>query len=316
MNHHSPTTTPNLSSLIDDAVLDEAWDWLCWRRRDYPASADIWWLRQDWYIEKQRLCQQLEHGNYQFAPLQKLTRSDGEAIELWTARDALVLKTMAIVLGDTFEVSDRCTHIKGHGGAKYSVRQVAEALDKYRFVFRTDVKSFYASIDHHCVYEQLCERVKDVGLLRLLWQYLRRTVEMGGSFCEIENGISLGCPLSPLIGAICLAPIDDQLTCADLFYCRFMDDWVVLTKTRRQLRRAVRITNKTLSALKLAKHPDKTFVGLIKKGFDFLGYYFSAKGVQAAQSTLNKFREKMTGFTSKVPLSSALGITQGSFYGG
>ncbi len=73
-----------------------------------------------------------------------------------------------------------------------------------------------------------------------------------------------------------------------------MDDWVVLTKTRRQLRRAVRITNKTLSALKLAKHPDKTFVGLIKKGFDFLGYYFSAKGVQAAQSTLNKFREKMT----------------------
>ena len=66
-----------------------------------------------------------------------------------------------------------------------------------------------------------------------------------------------------------------------------MDDWVVLAKTRRHLRRAVKQTNQLFSKLKLEKHPDKTFIGLIEKGFDFLGFYFSRKGLQVAQSTLN-----------------------------
>src|SRR5262245_37035032 len=34
---------------------------------------------------------------------------------------------------------------------------------------------------------------------------------------------------------------------------------LVLTRTHGQLRRAVRILNRTLAELKLAKHPDKTF---------------------------------------------------------
>ena len=51
-----------------------------------------------------------------------------------------------------------------------------------------------------------------------------------------------------------------------------MDDWVILTKTRRQLPRAVKVMNETLEKLKLTKTPDKTFVGRISKHFDFLGY--------------------------------------------
>ena len=85
-------------------------------------------LRQDWAIEKPRLCQLLSNGQYQFEPLQKLTCSDGDVIELWTARDALVLKAIAMVLGPTFESSPKCTHNKGHGGAKAPVRQVCDAM--------------------------------------------------------------------------------------------------------------------------------------------------------------------------------------------
>ena len=146
---------------MDDQVLDEAWEWLCRRRKDYPVSSDIWWLRQDWATEKPIIIAQLRNGHNQFAPLQRLTRSDGEVIELWSARDSLVLKALSIVLGQAFEVSPRCTHVKGHGGAKAAVREVAQALPDYRFVFRTDVKSFYASIDHLSVYDQLGEHIKD-----------------------------------------------------------------------------------------------------------------------------------------------------------
>ncbi|MGA8615992.1 MAG: hypothetical protein WB760_30765 [Xanthobacteraceae bacterium] len=53
---------------------------------------------------------------------------DGEKTDLWSARHALVLKGLAIVLGEHLPVSRSWTHIKGHGGAKYAVRAVRDHL--------------------------------------------------------------------------------------------------------------------------------------------------------------------------------------------
>jgi hypothetical protein len=39
---------------------------------------------------------------------------------------------------------------------------------------------------------------------------------------------------------------------------------------------AVKAVNEVSSALRLEKHPDKTFIGKIERGFDFLGYRFGA----------------------------------------
>lgn len=80
-------------------------------------------------------------GTYRFSLLTRITRTDGEDTDLWSARDALVLKAMALVLGAYLPVSRRCTHIKGHGGATYAVREVRDHLPDHRFVWRTDVKS-------------------------------------------------------------------------------------------------------------------------------------------------------------------------------
>ena len=54
-------------------------------------------------------------------------------------------KALAIVLGKHLPVSRRCTHIKGHSGAKSAVREVRDHLAANRFVLRTNVKSYYAS---------------------------------------------------------------------------------------------------------------------------------------------------------------------------
>jgi len=40
---------------------------------------------------------------------------------------------------------------------------------------------------------------------------------------------------------------------------------------------------------KLEKHPDKTFIGRIDKGFDFLGYHFSPEGLSVSEKTIEKF---------------------------
>jgi RNA-directed DNA polymerase len=289
-NHLSDMTI--LAQLASDAVLDSAYQWLCRRRRDYSANSDMWSFRRCWQREKEHIKDQLRSGNYRFSLLSRITLKTGDDTELWSARDALVLKALTIVLAKHLPVSHRCTHLKGNGGAKYAVREVSDHLPDNRFVLRTDVKSYYASIGHLMLLDQLAVHINDKRVLNLLGQYLRRTSESGGVFRDYEKGISLGCPLSPLIGAFFLNALDAAAHKLRLFYVRFMDDILILAPTHWQLRRAVKAVNQSLGALSLEKHPDKTFIGKIERGFDFLGYHFNPKGLAVTKKTLASFIEK------------------------
>ena len=108
--------------------------------------------------------------------------------------------------------------------------------------------------------------------------YTRRTVNDDGIYEDIHRGITLGCPLPPLMGALYLKQLDERMGATGLFYARYMDDWVVLAPTRWRLRKAIKLVNETLAELEVEKHPDKTYIGRISRGFDFLGYTFSPAG--------------------------------------
>jgi hypothetical protein len=272
-----------------ETQLDAAFIWLCHRRRHFPVNADVWHLRFHWGREKVHLLEQLHNSCYQFSPLQKVQKANGEVIHLWSARDALVLKALAIVLADVLPISLACTHVKGHGGLKATVRRVYDQLPGYRFVLRTDVKGYYESIDHFLLMDQFAKYIKDKFILNLLWQYLHRMVEQGGLYKEVQKGISRGCPLSPLIGAFFLTGLDNKFHRKGLFYARYMDDILIMTPTRWSLRRAVKTLNVVLGQLKLKKHPDKTFIGKIDRGFDFLGYHVSRNGLSVATMTWKNF---------------------------
>ncbi len=123
----------------------------------------------------------------------------------------------------------------------------------------------------------------------LVEQYVRRTVDDGGIYRDVQRGIPLGCSLSPLMGAVYLQPLDDAMQKTGLFYARFMDDWVVFAPSRWKLRKVVRIVNQVLNRLKVWQHPDKTFVGRVDRGFDFLGYHFRPDGLSVAEKTRQNF---------------------------
>ena len=115
---------------------------------------------------------------YRFDVLDRVRRSDGDEMDLWSSRDALVVKCLALVLARCLPLSNRCFHIKGtdshRRGGKAALRQVWYELPKNRFVLKTDVKSYYASIDHALLLDLLAEHVQDQRLLTLISRYLRR----------------------------------------------------------------------------------------------------------------------------------------------
>ncbi|MHC8370640.1 reverse transcriptase domain-containing protein [Pseudomonas sp. MDT1-85] len=94
-------------------------------------------------------------------------------------------------------------------------------------------------------------------------------------FWNHTRGIPLGCSLSPL-GGFYLYRMD-RISRPDWFYLRYMDDVLVLTPTRHKLREAVRTINRLFEELELEKHPDKTYVGRIERGFTFLGKPYPAQ---------------------------------------
>ena len=115
----------------------------------------------------------------------------------------------------------------------------------------------------------------------------------GGVYRDIERGIARGCPISPLLGALYLKSLDNALGAlppsAGVFYVRYMDDIVVLTKTRWKLRRAIKTLNRHFCALGQEQHPDKTFARRTDKGFELLGYRLSPRGLEVADATLARF---------------------------
>ncbi len=73
-----------------------------------------------------------------------------------------------------------------------------------------------------------------------------------------------------------------------------MDDWVILAPTRWKLRKAIKAVNEVMSELRVLKHPDKTFIGRIARGFDFLGYWFSPAGLGIAGKTVARMVDKVS----------------------
>ncbi len=86
-----------------------------------------------------------------------------------------------------------------------------------------------------------------------------------------------------------------------MFYVRFMDDILVLAPTRWKLRKAVRVLNQVLSLLGLDKHPEKTFIGRIERGFGILGYHFGTEGLSVARKTLERFVQRATRLYEQEP---------------
>ncbi len=141
------------ASLVDQlcsaAVMDQAYGWLIKQRKHHPPNSDVWDLRWRWAEETPRLRRLLLEEKYRLSPQRRhFLRAAQETVDLWSARDALVLKGVSLVLTQRLDDAfpRRCFHFPAGRGVKAALREVARALPAHRFVFRTDVRGYYDSI--------------------------------------------------------------------------------------------------------------------------------------------------------------------------
>jgi retron-type reverse transcriptase len=291
-----------MSEITSSSVMDEAFTNVYKARLKDHANSDIWRLSLAWSLYKHRLREQLLSGTYQLSPLSVYFNHDGEYVSRYCSKDAVVLKAISIVMGQVINTgitNKVCYHLKGNGGLKRAVIDVShniqniKKMNEYNFVIKSDIANFYESMDHKIVMEHCEKIIKDKRILTIINQYLNRLEICDGQYNLISRGIPRGCSLSPLIGAIILKSLD-KIAGHKFFYVRYMDDWVILTKTRWQLRRLVKLMHITISKLNFKLALDKTYIWKMQKGFDFLGYRFSKQGIVGlAEKTIENFLERV-----------------------
>lgn len=279
-----------LPRMTAEQAWQQAWYWLCDRRRHHPVNADIWHLRFHWPYLSPRLWQQVQNGDYRLQPMQRLGQ-----YAVWSAPDALVLKWVALMAGPQLPWHPRCEHGAGMGGVA-SRRRLAEAITEGepQFVMRTDIRGYYQHIGREDVEREVIGYLTCPLLRDLIGQYLAYSVEVGGEFYTPTRGIPRGCALSPLIGASLLYRLDAALGEGQAdYYARYMDDFIILARQRWPLRRAIAQLRAGLAAMGFELHPDKTRIGRLTRGVDWLGGWFNHQGrVGIAPRALQQYRTR------------------------
>jgi len=277
-DQRTPIHQSSLSHLVE-----RCYDWMCKRRAHHHHNQSIWDVMAKQSTWRQKILGACYHGRWQFSPTRFVKLgSDDECVELWSAEDAWLLKIIALMFKRLLSkvLSKHCYHVAG--GSKCLLRKTLRWIqqhgtDQPLFVYKTDVRSYYQSIQHHILLHQLADLGISRHLLNLIWRYLTRLVDINANLVQVDRGIPKGCSLSPILSALYLTRLDQVMTSrrfeGKLFYGRFQDDWVILSTSRWALKRAIRQQHEILQQLNLELRPEKTFMGYATKGFDFLGYH-------------------------------------------
>ena len=85
-----------------------------------------------------------------------------------------------------------------------------------------------------------------------------------------------------------------------------MDDVLILGPPKVEAQKGNPSVNQTIDELQLEKFPEKTLIGRIERGFDFLGYHFGPKGLTLADKTISNFLTKALRLYDQEPLHTTM----------
>lgn len=108
-------------------------------------------------------------------------------------------------------VNPNCLHIYGPSGVKLATQRIRQVLQEMKpnYIIRADIKSFYKSIPHYKLMQDIRQIYDDPKVRAMLEQVITNPIETPRGFKNTVTGIALRGPLSQFFSAIYLKPLDD-----------------------------------------------------------------------------------------------------------
>ena len=125
-----------------------------------------------------------------------------------------------------YVINPNCYHLLGPNGVKIATQRVRQVLQEQQpqYVIRADIKSFYKSISHQKLIQDMNALYDDVKVQTMLEEIIVNPIETPRGYKNANHGIALRGPLSQFFSGIYLKPLDDSFDTADVTYLRYQDD--------------------------------------------------------------------------------------------
>jgi len=197
-------------------------------------------------------------------------------------------------IGDSFA----CRVGKGtHAAADRAQQMLRECLRKHGrvYVLKADIAKYFASIDHRVVRALIRRVVKCPRTLAILDDILDSYHEDG----RPGKGMPIGNLISQLMANVYLNELDQYVKCrlGERWYCRYMDDFLVIAPDKRHLHR-LRIHLEWWLAERLELETNhKTSVFPVHprqgRGLDFVGYHMWPHKRRLRKGSMKRFKRRV-----------------------
>lgn len=218
----------------------------------------------------------------------------------------------AYTIGSGLECILAAKHLQKALKELYEVKQTSRDLiisqvksivldDFPKYLIKSDISSFYESVDHKHLLEQLHSSTKLSVLAKRL---ITRMIKDYTSLSKASKGLPRGVGISAYLAEIYLQSIDQELTnSSDLvYYSRYVDDMLLAYAPKSENNVANYLSNLKAALKKKglevnSKTEKLDFLTQQKGNFEYLGYAFkidgSSKKVQLSQKKLEKYRARI-----------------------
>lgn len=251
---------------------------------------------------------QLQAGSYRPQAIKRVNipkpgSRETRPLGIPTVRDRVVQAAVRHVLEPILE-----RHFASHSygfrpdrGCKDALRRVDGLIKKgFKYTVDVDLKSYFDTIDHKLLLEDLRKYVADNQLVALVEKFLQASVFDGLDQWTPTSGAPQGAVISPLLSNLFLNELDHLMADSGYEMTRYADDLVIQCRTHEQAEAALNLVRQWTSGRGLTLHPTKTKIAHVdEEGFEFLGYRFLKHRRFPRAKSLVKFKDAIRAKTKR-----------------